>query len=452
VSRPRTLELAALAGILAAQAFLLTRPIHAATTFDEDVYLAALDALRHGQALGSDVFAAQFPGFYDLLRGLSYVAGIGVTSMREALVGVMLVASIGGWLLGRHFAGAAGGLLVPAFLAVAPSLDLFSWQVLADPPALALMLMSAGVATLGGVPAAVAAGALFGAALSVKLTALTVLPLVVWLLWGRLRAGAIGAVAVVVAVLLAHAPALGSLWTSGVVYHDKARSTPAVMPHADRRIFEQISRSTPFFWLALAALILTAIAFVRRRPLPGWQVWSWVVLSVVFLLLHKPLHDNHLVVLPFTLAVATAVTIAAAFARLPGLPRRLLEAGLALVLAAGLVQQVHRLDTARAPEPETNIRAAAALDRLTPPGALVADDKPIVSFLAHRRVVGPLVDMALLRFETGSLTDAKVIESLGPAKAVVVSRALRSRPGVLAYLRNHFQRVYSSGGVQIFVR
>ncbi len=75
-------ELPALAVILAAQGLLFSRPIHSGTNYDEDVYLAALDALRHGQALGSQVFAAQFPGFYDLLRGLSYLTGVGVAPVR----------------------------------------------------------------------------------------------------------------------------------------------------------------------------------------------------------------------------------------------------------------------------------------------------------------------------------------------------------------------------------
>ena len=61
---------------------------------------------------------------------------------------------------------------------------------------------------------------------------------------------------------------------------------------------------------------------------------------------------------------------------------------------------------------------AKALARLTPPGALTVDDRPIVSFLARRRVVGQLVDLAFLRWETGSLDDAKVIRGLAPARAV----------------------------------
>ena len=89
---------------------------------------------------------------------------------------------------------------------------------------------------------------------------------------------------------------------------------------------------------------------------------------------------------------------------------------------------------------------------MTPPGSLIVDDRPIVSFLAHRRVVGELVDLARLRWEAGSLTDADVVADLRRARAVVVSRALRDRPRVLAYVRSNFRLRYDAGGVRIYVR
>jgi hypothetical protein len=443
-------ELAVLALVLAAQAYLFTRPIHSATNFDEDVYLAAVDALRHGQSLGSDVFAAQFPGFYDLLRAISYVGGIGVVPIRAGLLCVMLAGTIGAWLTGRRFGGAFGGLLAAALLVVAPPLDLFGFQVIADTPALALSALALGLATLGGAPATVAAGAVFGAAVSVKLTAVTALPTLVWLARRRLAAAGIGLVLVVAAVLLGHLPALGDLWTSGVTYHERARSAPAVIPHPHRQIVDQIPRTTPFFALALVAFAAALAAVVFWRTLPAWPLWLWVALSLAFLLLHRPLHYNHLVDFPFTLAVAAGATIGAVAMRVPH--REVAAAVLAVVLVGAYVQQLHRVDLATGGEPASNVRAARALARLTPRNALIVDDRPIVSFLARRRVVGPLVDLALLRWQTRSLTDAEVIRDLRAARAVVVSRALRRRPRVLAYVRRHYARRYDAGGVAIWVR
>jgi hypothetical protein len=441
-----------LALMLAAQAWLFTRPLHDRASYDEGVYLAALDDLRHGQVLGTQVFAAQFPGFYDLLRGLSFLTGVGVAPVRAGLVAITVLGTVGGWLIGRRYGGAVGGLLVAAFLAIAPPLDLFGSQVIADMPALGLMALSLGVATLAGPAAGLAAGALLAASLSVKLTAITVLPAVAWHLRGRVQPATVGFAAVVLALLTAHASALGDLWTSGVTYHSRARSTPNVIAHPHRQIFDQVPHRTPFFLLALLAVAAAITLFATGRPLRLWPLWSWVVLGTAFLFLHAPIHDNHLVLFPFSLAIATGAALGAAVQRLPRLPQYVTTALFAVAIVAGYVQQVHRVEVTRAPEPKSNLDAARALERLTTPKSMTIDDRPIISFLAHRRVVGPLVDLANLRFETDSLNDADVIRELPHADAVVVSRALRDRPVVLRALRPRFQLGYDRGGVAIWVR
>jgi hypothetical protein len=451
VTRARSAEFTLLAVLLAAQAYLFARPIRSAASYDEAVYLAALDALRHGQALGTDVFAAQFPGFYDLLRGLSYVTGVGVAPVRAGMIAITLAGTCGGYLVGRRFGGAVGGLLVAAFLAIAPPLDLFGFQVIADAPALALTVLSLGLASLGAGPAAVVAGAIFAASISVKLTAITAIPLLLWLLGRRNIARAlVGSAVTGAAILIAHARALGELWASGVTYHADARSTPAVMPNPHRQIFDQIPHGTPFFILTIAAATAGVAFVLLRRPLHVWPLWTWVALGVAFLFAHAPLHDNHLIIFPFTLAVAVGSTIGASVDRLAMTPARAALGVLALAVGAGFVQQLHRVDLARAAEPQSNVAAARTLEQITKPGARTVDDRPIISFLAHRRVLGPLVDIATLRFETRSLTDAKVIEELPSANAVVVSRELKHRPRVLAYLSAHFRLRYFRGGVRIY--
>jgi hypothetical protein len=449
---PRSLELIALSGLLVAQLYLFSRPIHAATNYDEDVYLAAVNALRHGQALGSQVFAAQFPGFYDLLRGLSYIAGVGIVNLRAALLGVVCLGSIGGWLVGRRVGGVAGGLLVPAMLTIAPPLDLFGSQVIADTPCLSLMLLSLGLSTLSGPVAALSAGAIFGAALAVKPTALIVLPALAWFSRTSWIPTLSGAIAVFGIDLLLHADALGALWSSDITYHRRAGSTPNVIPNPHHQILEQIPRTTPFFVLALLACAVTVVGG-RRALTRLWPLWLSVGLSVLLLLTYKPLHYNHLIVFPFTLAVAAGASLALGTELVES---RRLRAGLlgviALALVAGWIQQLHRVDQDRPSQPLADVRAAHALERLTPSSSLVVDDRPIIAFLAHRQVVGSLVDTAYLRFETGSLTDAKVIRDLKPAAAVVISRSLRSRPKIVAYLERHDRLAYAEGGVRIYVR
>ena len=311
LARAAAIEAALVVLLLAAQALLDTRAIHSATNYDEGVYLAATDAVRHGQALGSDVFAAQFPGFYDLLRIVSVFGIDSLTGFRAAMVAVTMLGTIGAWLVGRRFGGAFGGLAAAALLVVAPPLDLFGFQVIADMPAIALTILALGVATLPGAVAAAAAGAVFAGAVSIKLTAITAAPVLLWLVWRRLVPAVAGAAAVAVALLAVHARALDDLWASAVTYHERARSTPDVIAHPHREIFRQIPVRTPFFWIALAAASAAALRVALRRPLRPWVLWTWPPLAVAFLLWHAPLHHNHLVLFPAALAVAAGATVGA---------------------------------------------------------------------------------------------------------------------------------------------
>jgi hypothetical protein len=314
------------------------------------------------------------------------------------------------------------------------------------------MVLALGLASLTAPLAAVGAGVVLAAAVSVKLTAITVLPALLWLIRRRFLAGGLGFAVTVAALLVAHAGALGALWASDVTYHEDARRTPAVIPHPHRQIFEQIPHTTPFFALACVSVVVAILALAFGRPLRVWPLWSWVVLAVAFLLLHGPLHYNHLVLFPYALAVASGATLGALLGRLPQTSFRVGAAALVLIMAAAWVQQLHRVDATRSTEPASNVAAAKALQRLAPTDALTVDDRPIISFLAHRRVVGQLVDLAALRFKTGSLTDPKVISLMEPAGAVIVSRTLRDHPVVLAFVRREFRLRYDHGGVSIWIR
>src|SRR5207237_8224341 len=118
-------ELVALALIVAAHVVLLTRLLHTATTFDEGVYLLSLDELRHGQALGREVFTSQGPGFYVLLQGIGAVFGVSVTGVRLGVVTVDAIGVVFTFLLGRRVAGPLGGLACAGMMAIAPTLGAF---------------------------------------------------------------------------------------------------------------------------------------------------------------------------------------------------------------------------------------------------------------------------------------------------------------------------------------
>src|SRR6266545_7277246 len=104
---PRRSDVLAVGALLVAGAGLFSHGLHTRTNYDEGVYLASLDALRHGQELGSDVFASQPPGFYLLLRAIGLFAGRSVEGLRIGMVVVALVGVAAAFLIGRRFAGLA---------------------------------------------------------------------------------------------------------------------------------------------------------------------------------------------------------------------------------------------------------------------------------------------------------------------------------------------------------
>ena len=149
-------------------------------------------------------------------------------------------------------------------------------------------------------------------------------------------------------------------------------------------------------------------------------------------------------IFPFTLAIAVGAALGGV------LPRRApVYAAAAAVLAVAYVQQVRSVDHVRRPEAESSLAASRALERLVPPGALTIDDRPSISFLADRTVVGELVDTAFLRFETGSLDDRDVIRELPRARAVVVSRSLGTRQRVMRAIRARFALRYDRDDIRI---
>src|SRR5215471_8461278 len=128
----------ALATIMAAQAAVLALgvPSAASSDYDEGVYLASVDALRHGQTLGTEVFASQPPGWYHLLEIVSPFTARSVEGWRIAMLVIALAGTFFAYVVGRRLAGTSAGLTASAFLGVAPNYSAFAARVVADIPAL----------------------------------------------------------------------------------------------------------------------------------------------------------------------------------------------------------------------------------------------------------------------------------------------------------------------------
>jgi hypothetical protein len=441
----RARDPAALAVVLAAAATLFTRGLDDRTSYDEGVYLASLDALRHGQELGRDVFASQPPGFYLLLRLLGLPAGRSLDGMRLGLVVIALVGVVAAYLLGRRLAGWAGAVAAAALVIAAPPYAAQAPRVAADTPSIALSLCALAVAAYGlereRIGAPFAAGALAAAAIATKLLAIPVIVPLAVLAWRRRldrRAAAAllgGAALVAAALVIAYGGVLGDLWRDAVDFHRDARSAD-VGQSAGSRLVDYFSLRTPTTWVAAAGAV-AAVAFRRHLVL-----WSWAAAAMIFLLVQAPLLDHHFVLLAAALTTAAGTSLVAGRGRL-------LLAGLAVACAgaaAGWVQDYRQIDRSTEPEPAEVRAAAAAVRELTRPGELVASDLPIVPWLADRRMPGDLVDTSAVRFATGSLTPRDV--SRAPVRVFVAGREF-VRYGVP---RGDFAVARRFGPIRILVR
>lgn len=436
-----------LAAILAAAVALFQRGLALPPSFDEGVYLAQTDALLHGQRLGTQVFAAQPPGFHWLLLLGASLGGLGVDPLRLEVLALAVLGLVAAYLVARSLGGPVAGIVAAAVLAVAPPYPTFAAAVMADTPGTVLALLALGVllAARGRPWLYALGGVVFAASEWVKLDAfVVVLPALVYLAARRLAlaAGAALVASGIAAAVLAGA--LPDVWRGAVSYHLAARGAPGHSQnvHALRAFFDL---HQPFTWLVALALV----AWLVLRPRRTWPLWAAAAAAAVFLLWHRPLHDNHMVLLSVALAAPVGLALAAACRRLP-----LLAVAVALALAAGYVQETRRLDRNAAPAPAGLVWAARQVDARSAPSQLVVSDEPLVPVLAHRRMPGDVIDTAVLRFDSGYLSDAEVLRAVDANRVpvVVAGRSFLQRARLLAGLRARFPSRVTRAGVTVYFR
>jgi hypothetical protein len=453
--RSEGVEALALAGLLAAATVLFARSLHTRTNYDEGVYLASLDALRHGQALGTQVDASQPPGFYLLLQAIALAFGNGVVDERVGFLLVALVGLVAAYSIGRKLAGTAGGLAAAGLLAVTAPYPSQAAQVEADTASVVLALAAIAVLLYAGAWPSVASGALAAAALSVKLLALPVVaPLAVLLLLRRSARQALGfaagAVAIGAAFAIGYASALGELYDSVVTEHRRAQFLGSIVSNAHRVFLHPLDWHTPA-GVAIPVGIVLAALFSRAAETAALP--AWILASAALLVYQRPLFDHHFVLIAAALAVCGGVGFGAAAERLSGPALALAAAAFMAVLAAGFVQEHRRL--ARADQPESaDVRwAAAALGAHTRPDALVASDVPIVPYLAHRRIAGQLIDSSYVRLFSGTQTTPEILDVLARMRirAVVVGRVYRLKPDLIAALRQRYPRRLARDGITLYL-
>ena len=450
------LEAGCLVAILALAGFLFHRCLSVPPSFDEAVYLAQTDAIVHGQRLGTDVFAAQPPGWYWLLEAAQRVGGLGVDQMRLAVLAIALVGLLAVYAIGRQVAGPAAGVASAAVLAVSPPYPTFSAQVSADLPGVVLALLSLACMLAAREtrrwPFAIAGGVLFACAELVKLDAFIVLlPVLAYLatreLGLRAFSVAVGSAAVAFGIAAA---ALNSsfhaVWRGAISYHVAARHAAGAYENVhDLRAFFDLRQ--PLTWMTALALVSTVLLRPRTR---FWPYWAAAVAGAGFILWQRPLHDNHLVILAMLLAVPIGCTFVAVAARRP-VP---VVAVLALAVAAGYAQETRRLDRNAAPLPAGVQWAVSRVEAASSPSQLVVSDEPLVPFLAHRRMPGSVIDTAVLRFDAGYLSNAQVLDAIDRdhVRVVVAGRSFLLRPRLLRAIAARFPAPETRDGVRVYAR
>jgi hypothetical protein len=460
-SRRLAAEAAPLCALIAAAGVVYAQALHTAPNYDEGNYLAGLNDLRHGFALGRDVYPDQPPGWYLLLRLLAWICGYSLVGVRAGILAIALLGLVAAWACARRLGplpafGAAG------VLAIAPPYPALATQIEGDGPAAVLALVAIAVAVWAyrertSRAGAVVVGAVLACAVSIKLSALTAVPPIAALaLLGhdrirRLLLPLAGFAAVLAAEAVAFRNELGPVLHGVIAVHASALHSAhwsrSVNVH---RLVHFLEWHTPFAWLVLAAVIVS-IAFVRSRVLGSF--WLFVPAAAAFVLALKPLIDHHLVILAAAVALPAGTALGLAAARL----RRETAAAVALacvgLVAAGLYQQGHRLALGVRSEPEWILWAAGRLRAETTPREIIASDYPIVAYYAHRELVPDLVDTSFTRFDVGELTAPRVLREIDRyhVRAAALGRVLYGDPAIRAGFARRFRRRIAHGFIVLYL-
>ena len=261
------------------------------------------------------------------------------------------------------------------------------------------------------------AGAVFAAAVLVKLDALIALPTVVALIAlerRRLRAAAeaaAGAVVLVAVVALVFVRDLGGIWSGAVSYHLTSRRITGLIGRHQVAGFFAVK--TPFLWLTILAALVLPLAWRR-----SWPYWVWGLCALLFVLRYQPLRDNNVLVLPYAFAVPAGISLGLAVQRLRlGLVAAVVAAG-ALALAAGWIQQLHRVRLDAMPEDPGARRRSGA-----PRGAHARRRPRSISRPADRRLPrAPPHPAAARRHGEPALRHRLAHRAAGPAGRATASR------------------------------
>jgi hypothetical protein len=450
LTKPVAVEAVCVIALTVATGYLFSRGLHAGVIYDEGVYMASLDALAHGQRLGSDVFASQSPGFYALLELERVVAGSSVAAVRAAML-------------------AMAGLLALGLVAMPIAFEDAATQVLADLPSVALSLVAVALTMSavrthgkGSVVTAFAAGAALAAAVSVQLVACTtIVPVAATVLGARRQKERVAAITAGVALVTAgllvfYAPVLGALWTDSVRFHlDTQSSTVEGRPSLVGNFFKvagavadsQRVRS-PLVWVVAAGVAGALLAWRRHRLLATRSLWLWALATAAVLVWHRPLWAHDVLILTTVLALASATGLVGLLAE-RGLAAKSIAVACTLLISGTLADHAHRSIAGES----SGVRWAESFLRThTSPGSEVVSDWPIIPVYANRRQPGNLIDTSRTRVDSGWLSPTdfrRAIATTRLSAVVLVGRTSLYNDALLRVLSARFRRTVATDEVPL---
>lgn len=447
--------------------------------FDEGIRTEQLFLMQQGYRPFSQIFAAQGPLLLDTLYPLyalyDRLLDPSLLAARLVAVTYSLVGLAGVYWLGHQLAGRTGALVAALLLALSPLYLEGSRLALAEVPALAPAILALGCAQRYSLRGASRwlwlAGLLLTMSLLMKPITLAAAPAVALAALLRGRRGLRDLVAVGLGMLALSALAIWLLGFSEVfeqiwLYRKLAQEAE---PWNLRKNIEAIRVGLGYEPLALLPLAglggLALLASDWRRMLPSLV---WAVGGLALLLAYSPLHGKHLVVAIPGAALLAGAGWTSLTRRLVGLaPRRpvgRLLAAVLPVLAVGwygstlapLLPRTSELlkvtrDDNVDPAFEQYADAVTTLRALTSPDDFIVTDQPYLAFLAERKVPPELVDTALTRIRSRSLTGGQAITTAArydPKLIVLWGDRLRSLPTFKQWVDRNYQaiKVYNRRG------
>jgi len=430
---PILIAIAVLTVALRIPAFLATRHV----SFDDGVYGASAVAMRTGALPFREVFSSQGPLFLPLvwlfdLVGLRTLDAPRLLSVASGLALVAATWSAARALRLRATAAAAAAALV----ATSGSVLWVTGPLTSDGPGLALAVGAVAAALwyrrTPSLRLALSAGALLGAALSVKSLLLGAAVPVGWALFpNRRHLGAAAGVAAGLGLAVALPWGLGRVWDQAFRYHLEAAGPRTPVANLRKVLSTLGDRDLPVLLAALAALVAglavpnrRSMSGIQRKSKAGWTgeggwglVAGWLLATAVVLAAEHPLwrpHVSHLI-------PPAALLVASAFDRL----RRRLRAGAVVMVAvaACAVVPYHLVHLSEVlwPAPPGPALAAARADlRALPAGAEAISDDPGVVWRAGRRTPPDLVDTSILRIDSHRITAASLARAAADRRVCAV--------------------------------